>query len=82
MAVWCSRAPGDEAVGTVWGWLSAATFQRGRPRVRQGHSRDCRCSAVTGIFMLADQCLEDVGQVLHPLFEAASGPVRRIEDVR
>jgi len=30
---------------------------------------------------VADQCLDDVDEMLHPLFEAASGPVGRIEDV-
>jgi hypothetical protein len=32
------------------------------------------------MFIAADQRLDDVDEVLHPLFEAASGPVRRIED--
>jgi predicted nucleic acid-binding protein len=35
LAEWLSGVPvlpGDEAVGTVWGRLSAAAFQRGRPR--------------------------------------------------
>jgi hypothetical protein len=33
------------------------------------------------MFIAADQRLDDVNEVLHPLFEAASGPVGRIEDV-
>jgi predicted nucleic acid-binding protein len=35
LAAWLSGVPvlpGDEAVGAVWGRLSAAAFQRGRPR--------------------------------------------------
>ena len=35
LAGWLSGIPvlpGDEAVGAVWGRLSAAAFQRGRPR--------------------------------------------------
>jgi hypothetical protein len=33
------------------------------------------------MFIAADRRLDDVDEVLHPLFEAASGPVGRIEDV-
>jgi hypothetical protein len=32
------------------------------------------------VFIAADQRLDGVDEVLHPLFEAASGPVGRIED--
>src|SRR5215831_20610832 len=37
--------------------------------------------AVSGVFVPADQRLDDLDQLLHPLFEAASGPAGRVEDV-
>jgi hypothetical protein len=39
------------------------------------------CSAAGGVFVSADQRLDDLVHALHPLFEAAFGAVGRVEDL-
>ena len=65
---WCRRQ------SAVWHESPGIVIQRSLAARGATHGQPWR------VFIAADQRLDGVDEVLHPLFEAAIGPVGRIED--